>query len=364
MNVLIIGNNPKHAKVFSMFADKVFLLLQRQYTGINRLSKELYDYNLLYSDIEYDTNEYILKRNLEIRKLIKLYSIDIVFSNRKDDMVQAKIATWGIKRKPLMLVTFHNSIAWADDTKARLMSVMIKCFCDGCICLARFMYEKLIHYGVKKTKLLYLPNTIQFENYKVKDDYSLYDNKVRICFTAVIYPLKNQEIIVNTINALKYKYNFEVHLYGDYIDKDYYQKLKSMIKDCGLENIVFLDGQVDNDEIREILPQCDIYLSSTTIEMSPYNILEAKASALPILASRVLGQKDLIDDGVDGILYDINDQKDLIIKLDCLISDIDLRKRLGLNARKSVSTSKSYLEASKKLKAFIDDLSHDRRISE
>ena len=356
MNVLIIGNNPKHAKVFSMFADNVYILLQKQNKGITRTSKELYDYKVLYSNIIYGTIKYNLVQNNNIRKIIKKYSIDVVFSNRKDDMVQAKIATLMLKKKPILLVTFHNSTAWTSDVKAYLMEKLISMFCDGCICLARFMYDKLIRFGIDKDKLIFLPNTIEFENFNVKGDYHFKDGIIRICYTAVIYPLKNQEIIIEAINSLKHKYKFEVHLYGDFGDNEYYLRLKDLISNYGLEDIIFLDGRIDANIIRKILSQNDIYISSTTIEMSPYNILEAKAAALPVLASNVLGQKDLIDDGVDGILFDVKKQEDLISKLDLLISDIGLRQRIGRNARKSVTTIKSYMEAAKKLQKFVESL--------
>ena len=356
MNVLIIGNNPKHAKVFSVFADNVYLLLQNKYTGVNRVSRETLDYILLYSDIEYNSMQYFLYRNVEIRKLIKQYKIDVVFSNTRDDMIQAKIATWRMNTKPVLLVTFHNSTAWVNDYKVRLMSVFIKHFCDGCICLASFMHKKLIECGVKKDRLLYLPNTIQFENFTVKQSYQLNEGKVHICYTAVISPLKNQELIIDAIYTLKDKHRFEVHLFGDYLDESYYIKLKKKIDTLGLESIVYLDGPVENDYLKETLCKYDIYLSSTMIEMSPYNILEAKAAALPILASRVLGQSDLIEDGFDGVLFDCDNLDDLVQKLDNMISNSEFRKQIGTNARVSVSTSKSYAVAAKKLLGFIDSV--------
>ena len=117
-----------------------------------------------------------------------------------------------------------------------------------------------------------------------------------------------------------------------------------------------MDGRIDNSELRKLLPLNDIYLSSTTIEMSPYNILEAKASGLPVVASNVVGQRDLIEDGIDGVLYDINDVNDLKIKLEMIIDNLEMRKRLGTTARERVSTSKSYFEAAKKLEHFIRNI--------
>ncbi len=356
MNVLIIGNNPKHAKLFSLFSDDVYLLLQSEEASVNRASQELRDYNLIYSDIMYGTAKYKHQRSREIRSIILDKNIDIVFCNRRDDLVKAKVATLFMANRPKLMVTFHNSTAWVNDAKVRLMSYLIRICSDGCVCLASFMYEKLLACGIRKEKLLYLPNTVQHENFWTKDKYDICDGIVRICYTAVIYPLKNQRIIIEAVNALKEKYKFEVHLYGDFLDNDYLGQLKELVRKYELEDTVFFDGKVDNQLVRELLPKNDIYISSTTIEMSPYNILEAKASGLPVLASDVYGQKDLIENGVDGILYNIDSQEDLNYKLDLLLSDEELREKLGKNARNRISTSESYQVASKKLEKFVAEI--------
>lgn len=356
MNVLIIGNNPKHAKLFSMFADEVYILLQRENNGINRVSQELFDYKLLYSDVSYGGIKYSINRNKEIKKIVVDKKIDIVFSNRRDDMIQSKIATIGMNNRPLLLVTFHNSTAWVNDYKVRLVSRLINVCTDGCVCLASFMHKKLLNNGIGENKLLFLPNTIQHENFVVKEDYAIHSKVVKICYTAVVYPLKNQKIIIEVINLLKDKYKFDVHLYGDFLDEKYATELQNLIKKYGLEKDIHLDGRIDNSELRKLLPLNDIYLSSTTIEMSPYNILEAKASGLPVVASNVVGQRDLIEDGIDGVLYDINDVNDLKIKLEMIIDNLEMRKRLGTTARERVSTSKSYFEAAKKLEHFIRNI--------
>lgn len=357
MNVLIIGNNPKHAKIFSVFSNNVYIMLQKDVSGINRLSKELNDYEIIFSELEYGTCSYRINRAKEIRNIIRKYDVDLIFSNRRDDMIHAKISTLGMKTKPLLLVTFHNSTAWVNNLKVKIMAKLLNVCTDGCVCLASFMYNNLVKYGMSKHKLIFLPNTIQYENFIVKTDYQIKEkDKVKICYTAVISPLKNQKIIIEAINVLKEKYNFEVHLFGDFVDECYYEELKTLINNYQLVDIIYLDGRLENNVVREILPRNDIYISSTTIEMSPYNILEAKASGLPILASNVLGQKDLIENNVDGILYELDDINDLIEKLDLLITRPELRKKLGEKARFSVAEEKSYKIAAQKLNEFVKEL--------
>lgn len=353
MNALIIGNNTKHAKLFSMFCDKVFLLLQNENDGVYRTSEEMEDYEHIFSNLRYGTIDYKTYRAKEIRRIIREKNISIVFSNRKDDMICSKIATLGMHNKPLLLVTYHNSYAWQNQSKVKILSMIINMSTDGVVCLSRFMYKALLNNKVSSRKLLYLPNTIQYENFKKKSDYSFRDdNIIRICYTAVISRGKNQEVLVEVVNCLKNQFKFEVSFYGDIIEQDYFEMLKKKISRYGLENSFIFYGRVDYEEIKSKLCENDLYFSTTKLEMSPYNILEAKACALPIIASNVPGQKDLIEDRIDGVLYDVLNIGDASKKLLEVIQDLQFRRNLGENAYTSVSNTKSYKVAAKKLKEF------------
>ena len=353
MNVLIIGNNPKHAKVFSIFSENVYLLIQK---NEYRVSNEVNEYNLIYSDLIQGSVLYSGRRIKEIQNIVKSNNIDIIFSNRKDDMILSKRATKKMNNAPLLLVTFHNSLAWMSSIKVALLSYLIEKNCDGCVCLSSFMYQKLISNGINEDKLLFLPNTIDYKQFKKKDNYSIQHGKVKICYTAVIRPLKNQEFIIDVIYALHKRYQFEVHFYGDILDEQYYKKLINKIRELQIEELIYFDGRVDHESLKKILPHNDIYFSSTTIEMSPYNILEAQACALPILASNVYGQQDLIEDNMDGILYEESNIIDATEKIVKMIEDDKLRFELGLKAFESVSNLKSPKVAAIKMEQFVEQL--------
>lgn len=353
MNVLIIGNNPKHAKVFRNFSDNVYLLLQK---NEYRVSEEVDEYNLIYSHLIQGSFFYSWRRIKEIQNIVKNNKIDVIFSNRKDDMILSKIATIKMNNAPLLLVTFHNSLAWKSSIKVALLSYLIQNNCDGCVCLSSFMYQKLIKNGISEDKLLFLPNTIDDKQFNKKENYSIQHEKIKICYTAVIRPLKNQEFIIDVIYALHQRYKFEVHFYGDILDEQYYKKLINKIHELQIEDLICFHGRVEHESLKEILPHNDIYFSSTTIEMSPYNILEAQACALPILASNVYGQQDLIEDYIDGILYEESNISDATKKIEKMIEDVNLRRELGLKAFESVSNIKSHKVAAKKMEQFIEQL--------
>ena len=88
--------------------------------------------------------------------------------------------------------------------------------------------------------------------------------------------------------------------------------------------------------------------------MSPYNILEAKASALPIIVSDSTGHTDLIKPNYDGLIYKGNDINSAKEKLERLINDIELRKLLGTNARYISDHDESHIHSASKLDVFVN----------
>ena len=82
MNVLIIGNNPKHAKVFSIFSENVYLLIQK---NEYRVSNEVNEYNLIYSDLIQGSVLYSGRRIKEIQNIVESNNIDIVIDTVVED---------------------------------------------------------------------------------------------------------------------------------------------------------------------------------------------------------------------------------------------------------------------------------------
>jgi glycosyltransferase involved in cell wall biosynthesis len=76
--------------------------------------------------------------------------------------------------------------------------------------------------------------------------------------------------------------------------------LEALIAKLGLQEKVFLPGHVENAYL--LLPGADIFMLSSLKEGLPYVIFEAAHAGLPVLATRVGGIPDIIEDRVSGLL--------------------------------------------------------------
>ncbi|HVO77013.1 MAG TPA: glycosyltransferase family 4 protein [Candidatus Bathyarchaeia archaeon] len=111
-------------------------------------------------------------------------------------------------------------------------------------------------------------------------------------------------------------------------EADYRAKVSSL----GLDGRVrFLGYRTD---VGALLAACDVLLCPSTLEATPYVILEAMAAGVPVVASRIYGIPEIVVDGFTGILIDPASRGDLIQALAALSRDGALRARMGEAGRK------------------------------
>lgn len=105
-----------------------------------------------------------------------------------------------------------------------------------------------------------------------------------------------------------------------------------------LENLVTMAGAVS--DVRRVFRRSDMLVSTSTWEGMPLAVLEAMSEGLPIVASNVVGNRDVVDDGESGYLYPLGDPEsavDAIVKL----TDASIRQSFGEAGRKIIGTRHS-----------------------
>lgn len=352
MNVLVLGRCPKTAEHFSTFCNKVIIALDKSFSR-ERYLPELEQYIVEYCKTNISTARGIIPKAKEILHLIKKYDIDIVFSNTKWDMVAAKLASLFCSKKVFLFATNHNSYSWQKTGNVRLMSFLIRLTTDCYVALASFVYNQLKLLGHKESKLVLIPNTVGYETWKVKEDYSC-GNQFRMVYVAYVCQGKRQDIIADVLNILKDNYDVVVDCYGD-IDEyiDYVDLIKDKVAKMHLDGRLNLKGKIENDKLRDVLKNYDAYFSASRMEMSPVNILEAQAAGLPVIAARVGGIPDIISDNKTGLLFDVDNVVSMAQKVELLINNKELREKIGRAGRYYVSKVYTKVQAGERLKSMM-----------
>lgn len=100
-------------------------------------------------------------------------------------------------------------------------------------------------------------------------------------------------------------------------------------------NVVFIN-QVERKDMIKIYQSADICVFPSLWENFAYVALEAMACGKAVIASRVGGFLEMIDDEVNGLLCNPNDSADLADKINYALANKDILDDLGINARKKI----------------------------
>ncbi len=160
-----------------------------------------------------------------------------------------------------------------------------------------------------------------------------HDGPVRLLFVGRFNAFKNVETLLEAAGCLKERGvdNFELQLVGD---GERRANLERLTVEKGLTRHVRFLGWVDRAAIVERYRQADLFVTATTWEGMPNTVLEGMACGLPVVATRASGLDQLVQEGVNGYLVNINDAPALADRLTELIDNPHERRRMGKESRR------------------------------
>lgn len=124
---------------------------------------------------------------------------------------------------------------------------------------------------------------------------------------------------------------YKLLIFGDGPEK---QKLQDLIDDLHLQECVFLKGF--SDSIYEELKKGGIYVSTSITEGISNSLIEALAMGIPTVATDcpVGGARACIQDGQNGFLIPVNDEEQLLNRLEKIVMEKALQKKFSENSVK------------------------------
>ncbi len=149
-----------------------------------------------------------------------------------------------------------------------------------------------------------LPNYVDIDRFKpVANKKWRPDGKVRFVGVGRVIPSKNLLNLVKALAVVKSRgIDFTVDWYGDTYDKDYLSQLEHLVGELQLADNFALRGECLS--IEDAYRQADVMCMPSLLEGYPNVLVEAMASGLPVLASRVCEHPYIVEDGVNGYLFD------------------------------------------------------------
>nr|WP_246304616.1 glycosyltransferase family 4 protein [Nocardioides thalensis] len=151
---------------------------------------------------------------------------------------------------------------------------------------------------------------------------------VRATWLGVMQPVKR---VPDLVRALARVPGTELELVGDGPERG---RIEAAVASDDVSDRVRFAGY--RDDPAPYLRGTDVFVLPSAAEACPMALLQAMASGVPVIASRVGGVAEIVRDGVDGLLVEPGSVDELADALRRVSTDADLRRRLGAAGRARV----------------------------
>lgn len=267
---------------------------------------------------------------------IKSLKIQIVYAHHITPFLysffSAKIA------RTKIIFTEHSVWQFSELKKtARLLTTIMMKNSDCIISISKqLQHFYLVDMKLKAEKIQLITNGIDFDKFKVFESGNLrkelgFETKdILIGIVANIRPEKNHKLLITAIEKLSKTYkNIKLLIIGlDCMN----QEIHRFVEKCQAKQSIYFFGK--RDDIPNLLNILDIFCLPSKNEGLPLTVVEAMACGVPIVGSDVMGINEVIVDGYNGLLFDVNNQDSLIEKIEIIINGEVIRKNLVNNAIK------------------------------
>jgi len=151
-----------------------------------------------------------------------------------------------------------------------------------------------------------------------------------ICVGRLV-PAKGQHILLHAMARLLGEgRKLRLRFVGDGPDR---QSLEREVEELSISGSVVFEGAVNQDWIRGLYQNADIFVLPSFAEGIPVVLMEAMAMEIPVVTTFVNGIPELIRHTIDGLLVAPSDEEGLAAALASLMDDAALRERLGKAGR-------------------------------
>lgn len=134
------------------------------------------------------------------------------------------------------------------------------------------------------------------------------------------------------------------------------EEIEAIINQMGLSSCIFLHGAIYGKEKFKYYESANAFVYPTTNDALPLVILEAMQFGIPVIATKEGAIPEIIDDGITGLLVDKNRPDQIASKLEILMNDFGLRKRMGEAGRRKFSEKYTFEIFEQNMKNVFDSV--------
>jgi len=215
---------------------------------------------------------------------------------------------------------------------------------DALIAVSRYTVGELTElYGIEEEKIHVIYNGVDINKFKPRPDraelrreFGLEEEKKIVLFVGRLYHRKGLEILLRSIPPIIQEFGDVKFAISGTGFKKKEQSLRDLAKQLEIEDYVTFLGYVPDEKLPSLYSASDIFVLPAIYENFPFAILEAQATGLPVVSTKVGGIPEFLADKENGFLIDPGDEKQLTQRVLTLLQDPKLAEEMGRRGRKLI----------------------------
>ena len=201
---------------------------------------------------------------------------------------------------------------------------------DAFQCISAHTRKAMLQVGYAATKMHLIPNAVDCRRFDCPRETEA--PLRRVAFVGRHVPVKGLDVLLRAWAQVRRPDGLRLVLAGDGPER---ARMVALAAELGVAGSVEFPGKVD--DVPALLSGAGLYVQASHQEGLPNAVLEAMASGLAVVATRVSGHEDVVEHGVTGLLVPPDDPAALAQALQALIDDATRRHAMGLRGRDAVT---------------------------
>lgn len=277
----------------------------------------------------------------KLRNAVRAHRIDTVHAHNFVPSYYAAAALLGMSHRPTQVVTCHDMGTRLSNRRLRWLFKWSVRRAQGVAMVGQQVHDRFTRDGyVPAHKAMTLLNAVPVDDFGITPErrasarraLTVSDDELVVGCVGRLVELKNHLGLIRQWPEILARHpRARLMLIGE---GPLRAEIERVIRELNLQDHITLAGI--RSDVAQLLPGLDIFALPSFTEGVSIALLEACATGLPCIASRVGGNVEVIQDGQTGRLFDVQDPKALRDALIQLLGDASLRQLLGQQARRWV----------------------------
>ena len=237
--------------------------------------------------------------------------------------------------------------------------------CDLVIAPTEGIRGLLLEYGVE-TDIMVNPTGVEVERFKEKDPlwlrlrYGISETDRVLLYVGRLGKEKSVDFLIRSFRQiLRREQDVSLVIVAGGPEES---SLKRLAETEGVASKVVFTGPIPPESVHRAYAGGDIFVFASETDTQGMVLTEAMAAGLPVVAVRAFGSRDMVDDGVNGILTEA-DEEAFASAVVSILQSASVLNRLSIRAREKAETVSTSVTARRLEEAYASLLERHRRLS-